>query len=508
MHAGERWQTQHPYHNRPSVLPLRIKVHVAAATRRGSGPSTFTRGCGVRDAGAMVNNRVTDKSLNLKRIPNAYAFFLKDMSNNCRKMGRRMHTKTLVWRMDLMRLRYRSLSDDERQVYKDKNAKALQDKAVVKASLVASAVAGEVAPPVPAAATPYARVVVESGGSQMWLSLPMPVASPGVVTSCEAAEPAPPTCAWPCTWQWTEQPSAVQHSLATRGNGAAAVGAGVYGCCLAVSDKLTGESFCIKVPRETGDVASVKLEYQTLSKLQHPNVVRALAWVSAQHDARQGFLMPLATGNLWQWVDRTSGDWVNHTRGDRASALVQIARGLSYVHHAGIVHLDMKPENVIVFEPPAVAGSTKPDGACLFQIADLGVCARGPKGDNTMGSSVASDMVNAVVYRPLHLWYAAGSMVYAKYNFDLWAFGGIVFDVMQRHPRLRSQGGNALRLLSGVPMKQPYMDVLRVRNYRLTKQLEEDQVAVVVRLQPYQSARGGDRLMSAELVRVVMALHR
>ena len=247
-------------------------------------------------------------------------------------------------------------------------------------------------------------------------------------------------------------------------------------------------------------MASVKHEYQTLTKLHHPNVVRVLGWVSSQGGARHGFLMHLATGNLWQWVNRTCGDGVNHTRGDGVSAMVQIARGLSYVHHAGIVHLDMKPENVINFEP---AGR-----ACLFQIADLGVCMGVPNADIATGGRVASHLVNADVYRPLHLWYAAGSLISVQCSFDLWAFGCIVFDVLQRHPRLRNQDGHALRLFSGVKRKGRYADVLRVRNYRLVNRLDEDVVAVVVRFQPdWVMGRGGDRLMSAELVRVLMGLH-
>ena len=180
--------------------------------------------------------------------------------------------------------------------------------------------------------------------------------------------------------------------------------------------------------------------------------------------------------------------------------MVQIARGLSYVHHAGIVHLDMKPENVITFEE---AGR-----ACLFQIADLGVCMGVAKADAAT-CRLASNMVNADVYRPLHLGYAAGSLVYVQCKFALWPCGCIVLDVLQPHPRLRSQDGHALRLFSGISMKENYLDVLRVRNYRLVKQLEEDVVAVVVRFQPdWRAARGGDRLMSAELVKVVMGLHR
>ena len=128
---------------------------------------------------------------------------------------------------------------------------------------------------------------------------------------------------------------------------------------------MTGEAFCLKLPRENGEMeqGSVRREYYTLLKLQHPNVVHAIAWIASRDGARQGYLMPLATSNLWQWLNLRE-----ITRGDGVAALVQIARGLSYIHHKCVVHMDMKPDNVLTYDTRGCGG---------FQIAEFGMCMRG-----------------------------------------------------------------------------------------------------------------------------------
>ena len=175
---------------------------------------------------------------------------------------------------------------------------------------------------------------------------------------------------------------------------------------------------CLNVPRPTkqggSECEGLQHEYRTLLKLNHCNVVRGIAWVESRHGDSHGFLMPLASGNLWQLVQ---GGSETLTRGDGVSLLVQVARGLSHVHMAGLVHLDMKPENVLT---DFVAGHH------LARVADFGQSVPGPMMGRGVGRLVGSDTVNSQGYRPVHLLYAAGARVSAQYGFDIWAFGCIV----------------------------------------------------------------------------------
>ena len=482
---------------------VKAKVKAKAKVRAKAVAKAGARAAPRRQGG----RRVTDKSLNLKRVPNPFAFFLAEMRQKAA-----VTKKPAAWHS--MSQRYHALSASEKQVYEDKSKAAMQEKQQAKAQLLrerrseqqratASAVA-ETPQPVtsavamsshaPGLGTPAAMGQdIRGGGAQMWLSLPMPMTSPGAAWMQEGGEhfqeATPPAVAGlPNIWQWVEQPSAVLHDLHCDG---ALLGAGTYGSCLLVKDKMTGETFCLKIPRENGKLEqeSVKREYYTLLKLQHPNVVHAIAWISSRDGARQGYLMPLATSKLWQWLNLRE-----ITRGDGVAALVQIARGLSYIHHKCVAHMDMKPDNVLTYDTRGCGG---------FQVADFGMCMRGPS-DAVPGDKIKSNAVNSTIYRPLDLFHNAGCEVPAQYRFDMWAFGCIVFDVCQSHPRLRSSDGRALRLFEGVNMKATIMQAFRVRNYRLTKHMEKDVVVVVVRFQPDRPAV---HRMSADLVRIVATLH-
>ena len=451
--------------------------------------------------------RVSDKSLLIKRTPHAFAFFLAHMkSRACAYKQVRLRVKTTVWRMDILSLRYRGLNDSEKQIYIAKSEEAFARKSVARLQKL-QVLRGAAVGPSQSSAVAESSTVAEAakgtdavvgGSSQLWLSLAMPGQSPGYETwhhdARDLASLSADASQWPLAWQWVERPSGVHRDLVAN---MPALGSGSYGCCLAVKDKLTGESFCLKVPRPSDDRAetSLKHEFRVLSQMTHTNVMRAAGWVVSRDGSCEGFLMPLADGNLWQWLEGCA----DFTRGRGASALVQIARGLSFVHSTGIVHLDLKPENIVTRDSG--------NGRCVFQIADFGQCQLGANGQKSRASKIASDMVNATIYRPLHLFHAASSVVSVCYSFDLWAFGCIVFDVMQRHPRWRSEDGRVARLFSGVRMNGVYDYVLRVRNYRLAKMLEKDAATLVIRCQPDRRLRvASDRLMRADVVREVMSL--
>ena len=290
-------------------------------------------------------------------------------------------------------------------------------------------------------------------------------------------------------WQWCETPSLVQRDV--RGDGSL-IGCGSYGFCIPLRDQATFESFCLKIPKVNGrpEAQSLKEEFDLLAKLNHPNVMRVLAWVSSSDGHWSGFLMPLGKTNLWGWV--TATDAV--TPAWKVSVLVQVARGLAYLHHCSIVHLDMKPENNIIHDcgagPPSV------------RVSDLGVAMI-----RRRSAMVRCDCVNSAPYRPVGLFHTEASEVPVGFCFDLWAFGCVIFDVLQSHPRLRNAKGRCLRLFSGVVMCRMERQVLSTRNSRLVLHLKKEATLLVVSLQPPSRKEAcGSRRMIASLVRGVMGL--
>ena len=453
--------------------------------------------------------RVTNKSLQLGRTPHAFALFLKHMTGKCEwYKGRRLGAKTMIWRMDLLSMRFRNLPAVERNVFLTQSAAALAQRKGERATILHDLRSA------PSESGNASTVVEESHGNplsssvrvlqpgepasssaQVWLSLPVPALSP-VCTSGEgdaaaSAEQAAVTGIWPCDWRWMELPSGVVRHFRCA---TAVLGSGSYGCCLSVKDSLTGEVFCLKLPRsgtarESVAEVSLKHEYKILKDMRHTNVVHAVAWLSSLDGNSEGFIMTLADGNLWQWLDTSSAI----TRGDGVSSLVQVGRGLTYLHGVGIVHLDLKPENIVATRTSA--------GCSLFQVADFGQCMHAANG------KIASDMVNSELYRPLYLFHTACAEVRVRFSFDLWAFGCVIFDVLQAHPRLRSSQGRFLRLFSGVQVKGDFHCALRVRNYRLVNKLAKAVVAAVVRFQPNRPVSlSSDRAMHAEHVGLIMNL--
>ncbi len=122
-----------------------------------------------------------------------------------------------------------------------------------------------------------------------------------------------------------------------------ALGAGAMGVVFAAYDPELDRKVAIKLVRTRGENASRLLfEAQAMAKVSHPNVVTA-------HDAgrfadRIYVVMKLAPGvTLRSWLAAAP-----RPPGDVLRVMRAIGAGLSAAHRAGIVHRDVKPENIVV----------------------------------------------------------------------------------------------------------------------------------------------------------------
>src|SRR5262249_19108354 len=132
------------------------------------------------------------------------------------------------------------------------------------------------------------------------------------------------------------------------------LGAGAMGEVWRARDE-KDEVVAIKLPRRPAFLRHLRREGVLLAKVDHPRVARLL-----EHDLDAA--MPYLA------VEYVAGDSLRalcrSTISSQEATLLcdQILDGLGAIHHAGILHLDLKPENVLI----------QPDGSAKIIDLDLG----------------------------------------------------------------------------------------------------------------------------------------
>lgn len=105
-----------------------------------------------------------------------------------------------------------------------------------------------------------------------------------------------------------------------------------------------GKYFIIKTPKEkTGQtLAMLRREYELSIGRQHPNVVNVFTFEEST---------VVGPGIVMEYVDgRTLTDFLaeNPSQAMRRRVFEQLLQAVAYIHRSGIVHNDIKPENILI----------------------------------------------------------------------------------------------------------------------------------------------------------------
>jgi serine/threonine protein kinase len=171
----------------------------------------------------------------------------------------------------------------------------------------------------------------------------------------------------------------------------ALIGNGGMAAVYEAHDEFLGRDVAVKLFEATAtrvdDVADPEQELQILARLNHHSLVTLMdAGVVAGQDpdqSRRYLVMELVRGStLKQLIARKSlaGRDIGHIGAD-------IAEGLKYIHHNGVIHRDVKPANVLMVDY-LDDGSERPRAKLGdFGIAQLAGCDEGRHRTSTTGTA-------------------------------------------------------------------------------------------------------------------------
>jgi eukaryotic-like serine/threonine-protein kinase len=178
-------------------------------------------------------------------------------------------------------------------------------------------------------------------------------------------------------------------------------------------------------------------EARTVNRIRHRNIVEVTDFVELD-DGTTFIIMELLTGaSLGAWA--RSG--VDQARA--LAVLVQICDGLSEAHQVGVVHRDLKPDNVIIVPTS--------DGAELVKLLDFGVAKLLNRDDEIVGLETAA---GSVIGTPAYMSPEQAGGMEIDARSDIYSLGAIMYELFCGTPvfRGRSFGEYVRRHLTELPV--------------------------------------------------------
>ncbi|MCP5236685.1 MAG: protein kinase [Zoogloeaceae bacterium] len=261
------------------------------------------------------------------------------------------------------------------------------------------------------------------------------------------------------------------------------VGEGGMQFVYAAHDKLIGRMVALKTPKNKSATKRFKRSAIVAAKVNHPNVAKTLDYV---RDGTNRYLIEeLIEGSDLQ-------DALLHRSGcldpySAAKVFHHLAKGVAAAHHAGVVHRDLKPTNVMV-----VGGYSLNE----IKITDFGIAKMANEelieaaegGTSTMTTSQTA--VGALPYmapEAIETPRAVGSAA------DVWSVGAMMFHLLSGAPPFGTGLAAVRRILDGTPPPTPAFLTANPQFASLAKELMD------VALQCLQK-NPDDRPMADEIV--------
>ncbi|KAI2666286.1 Myosin light chain kinase, smooth muscle [Labeo rohita] len=128
------------------------------------------------------------------------------------------------------------------------------------------------------------------------------------------------------------------------------LGVGKFGQVFRMTHKETGRVCAGKFykGRRTKEREAARKEIELMNLLHHPKLVQCLA--AYDNKAEMVMVMEYVAGG--ELFERIVDDSYEHTEVSSVGYMRQILEGIQYMHQKNIVHLDLKPENIVMHGTP------------------------------------------------------------------------------------------------------------------------------------------------------------
>jgi serine/threonine-protein kinase len=209
-------------------------------------------------------------------------------------------------------------------------------------------------------------------------------------------------------------------------------------------DSLLPREVALKTPKNDSAAKRFKGSAELSARINHPFIAKTFDYFET--DDRAFLIEELISGeNLEQFRLRYLSRFDPHLLAQFGH---QIAKGLAASHHVGVVHRDLKPNNIIV---------SNRNGLYEFKITDFGIAKlteeeldRAHKSQSTIANS--STMFGALPYMSPEV---IDSPKAAGTGSDIWALGAILYTLLSGDVPF-GQGLKAIpRIMSGKPPDKP-----------------------------------------------------
>ncbi|CAL8331355.1 unnamed protein product [Lota lota] len=198
------------------------------------------------------------------------------------------------------------------------------------------------------------------------------------------------------------------------------IGDGNFAVVKECVERATGKEYALKIidkAKCSGKEHLIENEVAVLRRVKHPNIIMLMEEVDSPTELC--LVMELVKGgDLFDAITSSA----KYTERDASGMVYNLAGALKYLHSMSIVHRDVKPENLLVFEYP--------DGTKCLKLGDFGL------------ATVVEGPLYTVCGTPTYVAPEIISETGYGLKVDVWAAGVITYILLCGFPPFRSESNH------------------------------------------------------------------